>query len=130
MKITRVPRNADIAIFNYSIYLKENGNYINQLSYNLSKTLENKFNIIVLDNHGMIKKLSGYESQIIDIRPIFIRSKLFSFFVKNNKEELEAINMLQKIILKNFNYTINTNYYYRLRCGRYIAIIYVYLSRV
>ena len=118
-KTTRLSKNTDIAIFNYSIYLKENGNYINQLSYNLSKMLENNFNIEVLDNFGMTKKLSGYKSQIIDTRPIFIRSKLISSLIKNKESEVKAINMMQKIILKNFNYKISSKKYLKkLRFSR------------
>ena len=118
-KKIKVNKDSKVAIFNYSIYLNENGNYINQLSYYLSKILSDEYNTTVLDNHGMVNKLTGYQVPIIDIRPIFVKSKFLSLFAKNSPFEIETIDKLETIFFKNFNYRINKkNYLNKIKFSR------------
>jgi hypothetical protein len=104
----------DYAVFNYGKYSKINGKLFNEHSLPLAEILKKKYKIAVFDKSGLSKKLNHYPCQVIDIRPLFIKSNFLSLLTLSSKAEKKVISMIHDHIFSTFNYKINKKKYLRL----------------
>jgi len=101
----------DILIFNYSHYQKMGDGYVNQHSYPISNILRKNYKVAVCDRDNYAYKLNSYNCPIVDIRPIYLRARLFSKIKKNNSDVKKFVNDIYEYIFSTFNYKIDKKKY-------------------
>ena len=104
----------DFLVFNYGTFKTIDGKLVNEHSYPIANILKKKYKVAVCDKFGFTKKLDHYQCNLVNTRPLFIKSKFLSFIIKNSKIEIEFINSIHEHVIDTFNFKINKKKYLRL----------------